>query len=67
MTGRPHIRDEVEGHLGGRAETRSTTPAKNDITTLLRAKLKEDTTPDAMDEGLEQENIQNIPKTGSEM
>ena len=67
MTGRPHIRDEVEKHLGGRAATRSIKPTNNDIITFLRAKLKEDTMPDAMNESLEQEIIQNIPKTVSEM
>jgi len=67
MTGRPHIRDEVEKHLGGRAATISITPTKSDIITFLRAKLKEDIMPDAMDESLEQEIIQKIPETVSEM
>jgi len=64
MTGRPHILDEVEKHLGGRITTRSITPIKNDIIAFLRAKLEEDTIPDAMDESLEEEIIQNIPETG---
>ena len=67
MTGRPHILGEVEKHLGVRAATRSITPTKNDIITFLRAKLKEDTMPGAMDESLEQEIIQNIPEAVSEM
>ena len=67
LTGRPHIQDEVEKHLGGRAATRSITPTKNDITILLRAKLKEDTMPGAMDESLEREIIERIPETVSEM
>jgi len=67
MTGRPHILSEVEKHLGGRAATRSITPTKNDIITFLRAKLKEDTIPGAMDESLEKEIIQNIPEAVSEM
>ena len=67
LTGRPHIRGEVDNHLTGRAVTRSITPAKNDIITFLRAKLKEDTIPDAMDESLEEEIIRNIPETVSEM
>ena len=66
-TGRPHIRGEVDKHLTGRAVTRSITPTKNDIITFLRAKLKEDAIPDAMDESLEEEIIQNIPETVSEM
>ena len=67
MTGRPHIRGEVEKHLAGSVATRSLTPTKNDIITFLRAKLREDTIPDAMDESLEEEIIQNIPATVSEM
>ena len=67
MTGRPHILGEVEKHLGGRAATRSITPTKNDIVIFLRAKLNEDTMPDAMNESLGQEIIQNIPKRVSEM
>ena len=67
VTGRPHIRGEVDKHLAGRAVARSITPTKNDIITFLRAKLKEDTIPDAMDSNLEEEIIQNIPETVSEM
>ena len=67
MTGRQHILGEVEKHLGGRAATLCITPTKDDIIAFLRAKLKEDTVPDAMDENLEEEIIQNIPETGSGM
>ena len=67
LTGRPHIRDEVERCFAGRAATRSITPTKNDIVTFLRAKLREDTMPDAMDECLEKEIIQRIPEKVSEM
>ena len=67
LTGRPHIRDEVDKHLAGRAATRSITPTKDDIITFLRAKLREDTMPGAMDEILEEEIIQKVPATVSEM
>ena len=67
LTGRPHIRGEVDKHLAGRAATRSITPTKDDIIIFLRAKLKEDTMPEAMDKGLEEEIMQSIPKTVSEM
>jgi len=67
LTGRSHIRDEVDKHLAGRAMTRSITPAKNDIITFLREKLREDTMPHAMDESLEEEIIENLPKAVSEM
>jgi len=67
LTGRAHIRSEVEKHLAGRAATRSIIPTKNDIITFLRAKLGEDTMPDAMDESLRDEIIQNLPEAVSEM
>ena len=67
LTGRPHILGEVEKHLTGRAATRSIAATEDDIITFLRAKLKEDTIPDAMDESLEEEIIQSIPSTVSEM
>jgi len=67
LTGRPHIRTEVEKHLAGRAAIRSITPTKGDIIIFLQAKLKEDTIPDAMDDNLEEEITNNIPGTVSEM
>jgi len=67
LTGRPHIRGEVERHLAGRVASRSITPTKDDIIIFLRAKLKEDTMPDAMDESLSEEIMRDIPKTVSEM
>ena len=67
LTGRPQIRSEVEEHLARKAAIRSITATRNDIVTFLRAKLKEDTMPDAMDESLEEEIVQKIPETVSEM
>ena len=67
LTGRPHIWGEIDKHLGRRAQTRSISPTKDDIIVFLRAKLEEDTIPDAMDESLEEEIIKNIPETVSEM
>ena len=67
LTGRPQIRSEVEEHLAGRAATRPITAARNDIVTFLRAKLKEDTMSEAMNKSLEDEIIQKIPETVSEM
>ena len=67
LTGRPHIRTEVEKHLAGRAATRSITPTKNDMVLFLRAKLKEDTMRAAMNESLEEEIMRNIPDTVPEM
>ena len=67
LTGRPHIRGEIYKHLAGRAATRPITPTKSDIIIFLRAKMKADTIPDAMDENLEEEIIKNIPESFSEM
>jgi len=67
LTGRPHIRGEIEKHLAERAATRPIAPTKDDIIIFLRAKLKEDTIPEAMDESLEGEIIKNILETVSEM
>ena len=49
LTGRQHILGEVEKHLAARAATRSIMLTENDMVIFLRAKLKEDTIPDAMD------------------
>ena len=67
LTGRPHIGGEIDKHLAGRTATRAITPTRDDIIIFLRAKLKEDTIPDAMDESLEEEIIKNILETVSEM
>ena len=67
LTGRPHIGGEIDKHLSGRAATRAITPTRDDIIIFLRAKLKEDTIPDAMDESLEEEIINDILETVSEM
>jgi len=66
MTGRPHILSEVEEHLGGSTATRAIAPIEGDVITFLRAKLKEDMVPDAMDESLEEEIMRNIPETVGE-
>ena len=67
LAGRLHIRDEVERHLAGRVVAVSITPTKDDIVRFLRVKLKEDMIPDAMDNSLEAEILENIPETVSEM
>ena len=67
LAGRLHIRDEVEKHLAGRVVAMSIAPTKDDIVRFLRAKLKEDTIPDAMDKYLEEDIIKSIPETVSEM
>ena len=67
LTARPHIRTEVEKHFAGIVATRSIIPTKDDIIIFLRAKLKEDATPEVMDESLKEEIIKAIPETVSEM
>jgi len=67
LAGRLHIRDEVEKNLAGMVVVVPITPTKDDIIRFLKAKLKEDTTPDAMDKGLEEDIIKNIPETVSEL
>ena len=67
LTGRQHIRAEVEKHLAAKAAIRSITPTKDDIVVFIRAKLREDTIPDAMNESLEEEIIKIIPNIVSEM
>ena len=67
LAGRLHIRDEVEKHLAGKVAVVSITPTKDDIVRFFRAKLKEDTTPDAMDKSLEEGIIRTISETVPEM
>jgi len=66
LAGRLHIRDEVEKHLAGWVTVVSIIPTKDDIVKFLRAKLMEDTTPEAIDESLEEDIIKNIPEMVSE-
>ena len=67
LAGRLHIRDEVEKTLAGRLVAVSVTPTKDDIIQFLRARLREDTIPDAMDNNLEEDIMESIPETVSEM
>ena len=67
LAGRPHVRDEVERHLAGRMVAVSIMPTRDDIIRFLRAKLREDATPEAMDNSLEEDIVRNIPETVSEM
>ena len=67
LAGRLQIRDEVERYLSGRVVAVPIIPTKDDIVLFLRAKLKMDTMPDAMDKSLEADIIKNIPEAVSEM
>ena len=67
LTGRRHIRGEIDRHLGGRAAILSIKPNNDDIAGYIQMRLSKDTYPGAMDSDLESEIIEsiteNIPKT----
>jgi len=67
LTGRRHIRGEIEKHLGGRAEILSIQLNYDDTVEYIRMRLSKDTSLDAMDSALEAEIIksitENIPET----
>ena len=67
VTGRPHIRAEIEKCLAGWVTSVSIGPVKDDIIRFLRAKLSEDETPNAMDSSLETEILEKISGSVSEM
>ena len=67
LTGRPHIRTEVEKRLAGRMISISVGPTKDDTIRYLRARLGQDETPDAMDDILEADILEKIPENLSEM
>jgi len=67
LTGRRHIRGEIESCFGGRLAILSVKPSDDDIVGYIRMRLSKDTALDAMDSGLEGEIIksivENIPET----
>ena len=67
LTGRPHIRAQVETSLAQRVASVCISPTKGDITRYLRARLDEDETPDAMDGSLKAEILEKVPENISEM
>ena len=67
VTGRPHICPEIETRLAGRVTSISLSPTREDIIRFLRARLSEDETPDAMDESLEADILELIPRSISKM
>ena len=67
VTGRPHIRPEIGRRLSGRVASLSISPKREDIIRYIRSRLEEDTTPDAMSSGLEEEILRKIPEDVSEM
>ena len=61
LTGRPHIRDEVERYFTRCAEIRIK-PTEEDIRKYLTMRLSNDTQPEAMDQDLREEILQTIPE-----
>jgi len=66
MTGRPHVRDEVERRLCGAASSVIIQPADGGVARFLREKLSKDTTPRVMSSILEAEIMRSIPEMSSE-
>ena len=67
VTGRPHIRAEIESRLAGNVESVSISSVRADITRYLNVRLGHDETPDAMDETLKAEILDKIGENISEM
>jgi len=67
LTGRQHIRGEVETHHDGRAVVLSIKPKSDDIVGYVQMRLSKDTSLRANDSGLEDEIIksltENVPET----
>ena len=60
MTGRSHIQGVVERGLSGRTISVCLKSRDDDIVTYLRARLRKDTTPEAMDTVLENDIMKSI-------
>jgi len=67
VTGRPHIRADLESGLTGQVTSVSISCTSGDITRYLRFRLRHDETPDAMDESLKGQILDKIPESMSEM
>lgn len=67
LTGRAHVRGEVESRLAGITATLFINPRKDEISGYLRARLDEDTNPEAMDDCLKADILAKIPEAVSEM
>jgi len=66
VTGRSHVRSEVERRLGGAAAFVLIEPTSDSITGYLREKLKSDTTPEMMSSALEANILESISQISSE-
>ena len=60
LTGRRHIRGEIDKYLGGKAEILSIKPNYDDTVGYIQTRLSKDTSLDTMDSSLEAEIIKRI-------
>jgi len=66
MTGRPHVRNEVERGLGGVATFIYIQTTEDGVLRFLREKLRKDTAPNTMSGTLEGDIMKSIPAMSSE-
>ena len=66
MTGRPHVRSEVERELGGAATFILIQATEDGVLSFLRDKLRKDTIPNVMSSTLETDIMKSIPAISSE-
>jgi len=66
ITGRSHIRSEVERRLDGTATFILIEPTEDGVVDYLREKLKNDTTPEEMNSALEANIMESISQLSSE-
>ena len=66
LTGRPHVRDEVERELGSAATLISILATQDGVLKFLREKLRKDTVPNMMNSTLEGDITKSIPAISSE-
>ena len=66
MTGRPHVRSEVEGELGGAATFILIQATEDGVLRFLRERLRKDRIPNMMGSTLEEDIVKSIPAINSE-
>jgi len=66
MTGRPHVRSEVERELGEASAFLSIRVTEDGVLRFLREKLRKDTIPNMMSSTLEGDIMKSIPAISSE-
>jgi len=66
MTGRYHVRREIERRFGEGAIFISIAPAEDDVVKYLHERLQNDTAPEVMNNTLEADILKSIPEASSE-